>query len=394
MNLYDFYQAKLEYSTEAIATDKQLATHIQEILIWLGFLNPPADGHFGPIATNALIEFQEVMSQKIPELSEEKGFLGNITAKLLTEISPDKIPKPELNLGNDLAGRIIKYMQHKGYQIATKPGEYNIVYVEGMDTDEKLNDNKPNCFNDIRVVIEIQNGIPKIIGCWEATTEPGAYYTYKPINSEGSARILFGQYKAWRVGQCGISEPHEAIIQVENITVCRDFNKDFRRIGDRIETGLFGINQHWGYDLPRNNINMSSAGSLVGRTRNGHREFMQIIKQDKRYKKNPNYLFLTTVISGDDLEKQFPPVLANEVEKDLSSNGFKTQQQSLPAENSATLILNQLSAVSKLTSSQAQETPEAKKFQETLSKMNPEQQLELVKKYLQALLVYCSENSQ
>ncbi|MEO1185408.1 MAG: hypothetical protein AAFX46_12265 [Cyanobacteria bacterium J06636_27] len=34
MNLYDFYQQKLEYGLEAIAYDKELAQHIQEILVW------------------------------------------------------------------------------------------------------------------------------------------------------------------------------------------------------------------------------------------------------------------------------------------------------------------------------------------------------------------------
>ena len=27
------------------------------------------------------------------------------------------------------------------------------------------------------------------------------------------------------------------------------------RTGDKLDTGLFGINQHWGYDYPRNDIN-------------------------------------------------------------------------------------------------------------------------------------------
>jgi predicted chitinase len=305
-NLYDFYKAKLEYGPDAIADNEKLATNIQEILIWLKFLDPPADGKFGPISLNALVEFQEIMSEKIPELAEEKGFLGHVTARVLVETSPNEVPKPELKLGNDLASQIIKYMQYKNYQIATNLGEYNIVYVEGMDTSGKLNKDQPNYFNDVRMVIEILNGKPKILGCWEATTEPGSYWTYHPMNPKGAARIAFGQYKAWKLGRHGNSEPHEALVQAANLTVCRDFNKDFSRTGDKLDTGSsFGINQHWGYDLPHNNVYNASAGCLVGRTRQGHREFMRIIKQDKRYQKNHNYLFLTTIIPGDDLEKQF-----------------------------------------------------------------------------------------
>jgi hypothetical protein len=73
------------------------------------------------------------------------------------------------------------------------------------------------------------------------------------------------------------------------------------RTGDKLDTGLFDINQHWGYDMPRNNISFASAGCLVGRTRQGHREFMQLIKQDKRYQLNKQYMFLTTIIPGNEL---------------------------------------------------------------------------------------------
>jgi len=51
---------------------------------------------------------------------------------------------------------------------------------------------------------------------------------------------------------------------------------------------------------------MASAGCLVGRTRDGHREFIQLIKQDRRYLANPHYVFTTTIISGEELTKLFP----------------------------------------------------------------------------------------
>ncbi|MBW4548800.1 MAG: hypothetical protein KME25_31000 [Symplocastrum torsivum CPER-KK1] len=59
MRLQTFYNAKLnnqtiDYGIEAIAADKELATHIQEVLIWLKFLDPPADGKFGPISSSRL----------------------------------------------------------------------------------------------------------------------------------------------------------------------------------------------------------------------------------------------------------------------------------------------------------------------------------------------------
>jgi hypothetical protein len=197
-------------------------------------------------------------------------------------------------------------MQSKGYQIFQGIRQYNIVYIEGMNADGTLNDDTPNYFNDRRIVIQILDGVPAIVGNWEGTTEPGDRYTESPMNPKGAARIKFGQYKAWQVGihYGGGSDPHEALVQVAPITVFRDFNKDYQRAGDQIETGNFDINQHWGFDLPYNDVYYASAGCLVGRTRDGHREFMSLIKKDRRYQQNKNYLFYTTAISGQELIEQ------------------------------------------------------------------------------------------
>lgn len=206
---------------------------------------------------------------------------------------------------NNLATRIADYMRHKKYLLFAGQEYYNIIYVEGMNANGTLNSDAPNFFNDRRLVLQTVGGIPRIIGNWEATTEPGSHYTYSPMNPLGAARIKFGQYTSWRVGLHG-KDRHEALVQVRDVSVHRDFNKDFKRTGDRIDTGLFGINQHWGYDLPLNNISTASAGCLVGRSRGGHREFMNFVKSDKRYKKDPSFIFTTTIIPGDELAHIFP----------------------------------------------------------------------------------------
>lgn len=308
--LAQFAQNNLSLVPDLVAENIPLATQIQVILISFGLLEPPADGKFGPLSTEALLNFQEKMVQKIPNLVQEKGFLGPLTAKALIAVTPAQFPKPSLNLGNDLASRIIKYMQAKRYQISTEKQEYNIVYVEGMNVDGTLNNDAPNCFNDVRMVIEFTGNKPQIVGRWEATTEPGSYYTYHPMNPKGAARIQFGQYKAWQVDKhCGKSSGcHEALVQTGQLTVHRDFDKNMQRTGDKLDTSSnLSINQHWGFDMPKNDIGFASAGCLVGRTRQGHREFMEIIKRDKRYSKTRQYTFQTTIIPGDDLEKCFPP---------------------------------------------------------------------------------------
>lgn len=221
------------------------------------------------------------------------------------------MPQPPNAKPLTLAQCIIAYCEEKKYKIDRGIGEKNIIYVEGMYHDGQLNDDAFNVWNDSRFVIEFKKDIPEIIGAWEATTEPGRYYTLQPINLSGAARIAFGQYQSWQVGTHNQADPHEALIQTGGkVTVYRDLNKDGLRIGDRIETGTFGINQTWGGDSPTNDIGVWSAGSLVGRTREGHQQFMALCKQDPRYIKNRSYIFYATLIAGDDLFKRYPPTIA------------------------------------------------------------------------------------
>jgi hypothetical protein len=209
---------------------------------------------------------------------------------------------------DDTASRIITYMKSKGYKVFTGAGNYNIVYVEGMDEDGSVNDDRPNEFNDRRIVIEILDDVPVLKNHWQATSEPGTDFIQNPLQSRGAALIKFGQYQAWSVGiHTGVTgQSHEALKQVANITVHRDVNRDGKRTGDPQETGIFGINQHHAYNASLDNVARTSAGCLVGRRIQGHQEFMDIVKSDNRYQRNRNYVFYTTVINGDDLEARYP----------------------------------------------------------------------------------------
>jgi hypothetical protein len=196
----------------------------------------------------------------------------------------------------------------RGYFINRHPDCRNIVYLEGVDPDGALNDDAPNVFNDLRIVFSIgEDGAP-VIGdaIWDGTTEPGAKWTFSPMNPRGAARIAFNQFKAWSVGthHPGSNAAHEALVQVEPIDVYRDLNKDFSRTGDRLETGLFAINQHWGYDAPQGDLGATSAGCLVGRTRSGHRAFMSLVKADPRHIASHAYRFMTAILPGDEALKE------------------------------------------------------------------------------------------
>ena len=281
-----------------LAFDSVLAGEIQTRLISLGCLDPPADGDFGTVSKFVLGEFARQAGINYQEVVDKP-----LAESLLDNSATSFIP---LALGNDFGSRIVKYMQLRNYWIARLPGFLNIVYVEGADADGSPNADKSNIFNDRRIVFAIAGGKPEIKFNVLATTEPGKFYTEHPLNAGGAARIAFNQYKAWRVGIHHAASPsrHEALVQVGIISVHRDLNKDGKRIGDAIDVGSgFAINQHSGHNADANNIGKASAGCLVGRSHDEHKEFMKLVKTDPRFKKALNgYKYISTVIAGDDLK--------------------------------------------------------------------------------------------
>jgi len=275
-----------------IGADRELTCEIQGRLASIGLLDPPVDGDFGPASLWAIAQFMRkagTPGKTQVDREAARTLLGPQAENLLPLAVPDTFP-----------GRIVRALQARGHWLSRHPDCVNIVYIEGLDPDGSANANQPNVFNDLRLVLRINRaGNPDIVEAWESTTEPGRHYTLvQKLDPLGAARVAFGQYKAWSVGthMAGRPSAHEALVQTRSITVHRDFNQDFSRAGDRTFEGLFGINQHWGFDLPKSDVGRASAGCLVGRTRVGHRAFMAIVKTDPRYVANNGYRFISTVM--------------------------------------------------------------------------------------------------
>lgn len=273
-----------------LSTDAVLSTDVQGVLIKLGLLDPPADGKFGPVSTWALAAFCRAAG-----LSLANGLTQAVARALCDPGAGQFFP---LNPRDDFAGRIVKAMLRRGHWIARHPTCRNIVYIEGCNPGGTRNDNLPNAFNDLRVVFAVDAaGKPGILGQWKGTTEPGTYYTLHPLDPRGAARIAFGQYKAWAVGEHrgGSNVGHEALVQVADIKIYRDLNQDFKR-NDQTYAGQFGVNQHWGYNLPDDDMKNASAGCLVGQRVDEHKVFMSLVKEDPRYAASHAYRFITTVM--------------------------------------------------------------------------------------------------
>jgi len=297
MTLSDILAGASPVALALIGADKALTREVQERLATFGLLDPPSDGSFGPVSLWALGQFlRKIGAAKTTVVDKD------MAGALLDENANTLFP---LNVPDSLAGHVVHAMQKGKYWICHHPDCINIVYVEGLDPDGTPNIDVPNEFNDLRLVLRINRaGNPEIIESWEATTEPGKHYTLlEKLDPLGAARIAFGQFKSWSVGthNCGRPSAHEALVQTAPIRVYRDLNEDFEREGDAVFVGLFGVNQHWGFDLPKSDVGRASAGCLVGRTKAGHRAFLAICKADPRYAANHSYRFSTTVLPADAL---------------------------------------------------------------------------------------------
>ena len=279
----------------SLGGDKPLAREVQKRLCKLGLLDPPVDGAFGPVSHWALAAFRERAG-----LAETPLLDRALAEALLSATAQSLFPiRPVVSL----AGSVVTAMTERNHWLCRHPKAVNIVYVEGVNADGKPNGNRPNAFNDMRLLIRFrEDGVPELAGAWEGTSEPGRYYVeIQPLDPRGAARIALGQFKAWSVGTHGGSAPHEALVQTAAITVHRDLNQDYQRADDQTCVGLFGINQHWGFDMARGDIGKASAGCLVGRTKAGHREFMALCKNDARYAVSKGYRFVSTVLPAQAL---------------------------------------------------------------------------------------------
>jgi hypothetical protein len=295
----------------------QAAHHLQRILCTSGILDPvisggletpfkptgQSDGIIGLNTRNALHQFF-----RLRNLEWNNTLLTAAHAAALLEAERVEILpiKTKIRLRDSkqtrLAKRLVMYMQAKGYWIARAPGMVNIVYAEGMDADGDENTDKSNEWNDRRMVFRIRaSHQPQMILNHAATTEPGAHYTKHPLNPNGAARVAFGQYKAWADGLHNGSQP--ALVQRGLIRLHRDRNKDGKRSPtDPMDVGTaFGINQHTtrpGFQSDQ--VDKYSAGCMVGRNYQEHLKFLATVRKDPRYQMNKSYLFVTTVIAGDD----------------------------------------------------------------------------------------------
>lgn len=185
-----------------------------------------------------------------------------------------------------------KVLVNKGYTYFVK-GDYNLNII-GIRKEETL------CTNTFDGVIVAEYAIA---GKWYkdlflATTLPGLRPLDTPINPNGCAILVPGQYKgAYQLGYH--NGKVEALVQRKPVSVYRDNNKDLIYDYDSktIETGLFSINIHpAGEDSKQ--IDSWSAGCQVFKRKRDFAKFLDICKKAKD---NWGNSFTYTLLKEQDL---------------------------------------------------------------------------------------------
>lgn len=164
--------------------------------------------------------------------------------------------------------KIKAVMLAKGYKFYTGAFDLNIVGIRAADL-------QANTFNDyICVLYTDDNGQPQIL-IVPATTDPGTYYRLNPMNQEGTAILLTGQFHAcWTIGMHrGL---YRALVQCGLMKFVRDADRDALIDLDKgkIINDVIGCNLHHTGTDNKPTVDMSSAACQVTQTFADHAEIM------------------------------------------------------------------------------------------------------------------------
>ena len=160
----------------------------------------------------------------------------------------------------------------KGYEWYDRDMPFNL-NIFGVRNSKR----RVNAFDDFLYVIYRNHNLDWRIHQWEITTDPGLSVLENPINQEGTAILVPGQYKsAYKLGLH--RGKYKALVQQGGtVKVYRDNNRDNVHDFDEntIEEGWFGINIHKA-GTDSNLVDGWSAGCQVFKREKDFNEFIEI----------------------------------------------------------------------------------------------------------------------
>lgn len=275
---------------------------IQEALIRVGLLDPPAGGKWGSLSESAKRAWLRVCGEATdwnPSVLERLANHPGIN-------DLDYRPVDSSDTENVLVTKAVEKMVEMGFHVAVSMGSdapcYNLFYLAGIDPNGKLNNDRVDTFNDLRCLVSIDSiGRVTKHGVWIATVDAGNYWRgSRRMNDAGALQVdknvQFLNLSC--VGRHGAKQ-YEALVQSGNLTATRDRTGDGRTADDTKDEGShFGSNDHHAWDADVNSVGMHSAGCCVGRTISGHQKMMSILKTDRRYRCNNGYAWHRTILDG------------------------------------------------------------------------------------------------
>ena len=175
----------------------------------------------------------------------------------------------------------------------------NIVGIRNDSHDSTL-------FDDTMLVIYRSDKREWEVLSYEITTEPGPSILRKPINPDGTAILVPGQYRGvYQIGLHGGSYRHTALVQRGGpVEVYRDQNKnETMEIHEStlVQDGMFGINIHrHASSTEREYVRGSSAGCQVFKDSRQFAQFLSVCNKAADIFGNS---FTYTLIEEKDLVK-------------------------------------------------------------------------------------------
>jgi len=165
-------------------------------------------------------------------------------------------------------------MRKEGYEIKKRPYELNIVGIRADST-------VPNSFDDTLLAFCKDEKGKYFEFEFPVTTDPSLYYLNNPLNVDGTALLLEGQYD-YKLGLHKGS--YKALIQDGDVDISRNASRkgvlDFN--GGKKYTGRFGINVHKsGSKGTTDSVGRYSAGCTSFANADDYKKFIQLVERSK-----------------------------------------------------------------------------------------------------------------
>ncbi len=189
---------------------------------------------------------------------------------------------------------ISEAVKARGGVIFENPAGYDLNIV-GIRSDDMT----ANTFNDWLTVFYKLKG-QWVFFAFPATTDPGLYWRENPMNVNGTAIIVPGQYRG--AYSLGLHQKYNALRQTGELTVWRDADKDQAldmSLDIPQETGHFGCNIHRASYHISHRVDKWSAGCQVVQDHTHFKFFMALCEMAAASFGNS---FTYTLITEGDLQ--------------------------------------------------------------------------------------------